>query len=120
MRPVAGVPAGADGHGGRYDGSVRSSLAAVLAAALRDAGESSTTGGGWPEELSAARQDAWVLLVELEASLVGLVGSQLAGGRVEPERVHEVARRLEEPVLLAWPAEEVARWRRVATLLSLP
>ncbi|WP_337061813.1 hypothetical protein [Kineococcus sp. G2] len=89
-----------------------------LAAALQAAEEGSTTGGGWPGHLLAVQQDAWMLLVEVEASLVGLTRTRLAGGRVEHGQVREALRALREPVLRSWPADEVERWRRVAELLS--
>jgi hypothetical protein len=64
------------------------------------------------------QQDAWTVLIEVEASLVGLAQTRLAAGVVDHAEVGEALRRLSEPVLQHWPAVEVDRWRRVAQLLT--
>lgn len=41
-----------------------------LAAALQAAVAGSSTAGGWPEHLPVEQQDAWMAMIEVEASLV--------------------------------------------------
>jgi hypothetical protein len=89
-----------------------------LAAALQAAEAGSSTAGGWPEQLPVEQQDAWMVMTEVEASLVGLARTRLAAGVVDHAKVRESVSRLGEPVLQHWPAVEVDRWRRVAELLT--
>ncbi len=59
-----------------------------------------------------------MLMIEVEASLVGLARTRLAAGVIDYAEVREALSRLSEPVLQNWPAVEVDRWRRVAELLT--
>jgi hypothetical protein len=89
-----------------------------LAAALQAAEAASSTAGGWPEQLPVEQQDAWMVMTEVEASLVGFAQTRLAVGVVNHAKVREAVSRLSEPVLQHGPAVEVDRWRRVAELLT--
>ena len=59
-----------------------------------------------------------MVMIEVEASLVGLAQTRLAAGVVDHAEMREAMGRLSEPVLQHWPAVEVERWRRVAELLT--
>ena len=93
----------------------------VLRTALARARTLSSTSGGWPDHLPPARQDAWMIMVEVEAILVGSVSTQLTGGPLDVEQVRAALALLDGAELdRQWDAREVGGWRAVAQALLEP